>query len=87
MEIPEELGTADNDTGKGGRQLKGAGDVFYDSFVGGTSLQVGDVGDDPPHGPVPWRVSTQGIQTDLWDATKASGGWELKMPTSEDGNT
>ena len=87
LEGLEKLGTADKDNGKGGRKLKGAGDVFYDSFFGGTSLQVGDVGDDPPHGLVPGMVSTQGSQTDLWDTTKESGGWELGIPTYEDGNT
>ena len=81
------MGTADKDTGKGGRHLKVAGDVFYYIFVGATSLQVGDVGDDPSHGLGTGRVSTQGIKTDNWDTTKAPGGWELGMPISGDDNT
>ena len=51
------------------------------------AIQVGDVDDEHPHGTVPGMVSTQGSQIYHWDATKESGGWELGMPTSEDGNT
>ena len=47
------MGPSGKDTGKGGVQTKGVGDVFQGGCAGGTYFRVGDVGDDPPHGPGP----------------------------------
>ena len=33
----------------------GEGDIFQGGGSYGSSLWVGDVGDDPPHGTVPWK--------------------------------
>ena len=53
MEFTEDMGPADKDTGKGGIHPKSVRDVLYRSCAGCTNIRVGDVGDDPPHGPGP----------------------------------
>ena len=60
-EGPEELVPSDKYTGTVGSHSKGVGDVFKGGCAGGTYLWVGDVCDDPPHGPGPRGGSTQGI--------------------------
>ena len=53
------MGAVVEDIGKGGGEPKGSRDVFQGGGVGNTYFLVGDVGDDPPHGPGPgWGFNT-----------------------------
>ena len=45
--------------GAGGSPLLGIRDIFQGGSSGGVAFRVGDVGDDPPHGPSPGNVSAQ----------------------------
>ena len=56
MEDAEELGTAKKDSGMGGHQPKGLGDVFQGGSTCSAFIQVGDVGDDPLHGMGPGKL-------------------------------
>ena len=42
-----------------------------------------DMGDDPLYRPGPGGVSTQGIQTYHWEATKLAGGWDFVIIAAE----
>ena len=52
----EDMGTDGKDAGTGGRQTTVFGDVFQGSHAGGTTIQVGDVGDDSPIWAGTWGV-------------------------------
>ena len=86
LEGAEDLGKDDKDTGTGGRQPTGLGDVFQGGGAGGTPIRVGDVGDDTPHGQGPGDFSSQSLQADYRETAKAMGGWDLGVPTSGDSN-
>ena len=86
MEGAEELGTSGKDSGTGGSQFKGLGDVFQGSSVGGTLIWVVDVGADTPHGTDPRKLAAQDFHADNGEAEKATGGRELGFPTSSDIN-
>ena len=59
LEGTDELGTADKDTGTGGRQPMGIRGVFKGGVTGGPHIWVVDVGGDPLHGHSPGGGSTQ----------------------------
>ena len=80
----EYLGAAARDLGKGGGEPSGVGDVFQGGGEGGTTFRVGEVGDDPLHGPGPGGVSTQGSQADHWEAASTVIGRELGVSTFGD---
>ena len=65
------------DTGTGGRQPTGLGGVIQGSGAGGSSIQVRDVGADPPHGKVPGKFPAQGRQSDYREER-----WGLGVPTA-----
>ena len=67
LEGAEDMGPYNRDTGKGGSQHKGVGDVLKCGCAGSISIRFGDVGDDPSHGPGPGGVPTQGSQPDHWE--------------------
>ena len=52
--------TAGEDSGIGGYQPKGLGDVFQGGSAGGVFIRAGDVGADPPWDR-PWEDSSTGI--------------------------
>ena len=60
------MGAVVNSLEKGGGETKGVGDVLQGGGTGSTSLWVGDLVDDPPHGRGHWGVSTQGIYMYHW---------------------
>ena len=74
----EDLGMSVNNIGKGWGESKGVGGVFQGSISGGTTFGGGDVGDDPPYGPGPGGVPTQGRSTDQRESTHRLlyGIWE-----------
>ena len=78
MEGKEDLGMSVNNIGKGEGESKGVGGVFQGSISGGTTFGGGDVGDDPPYGPGPGGVPTQGRSTDQRESTHRLlyGIWE-----------
>ena len=86
MEGTEELDTDDEDNGMGGRHTTGLRDVLQGGGTGGSSIWVGDVGDDPPHGKGPGKFPSQGRQADYGEAAKATGGWGLGVTTTGDSN-
>ena len=73
--------------GKGGGKTKGFGNVLQCSGSEDTSLQVEEIGDDPPHGPGTGEVSTQGRQTNYWEASLKDYRWKLGVTTFGDGDT
>ena len=58
----EYLGTADEDTGIGGCQPKGLGDIFQGGGTVGAYFRVRDVGADPPAWYGPWEAFNTGSQ-------------------------
>ena len=66
----------------GGRHTTGLRDVFQGGGSYNTPIWVGDVGDYPPHGQVPGYFSEQIRQADYRETAKATGGWELGVPTA-----
>ena len=84
MEGAEELRTDGEDTGTGGNQTMGLGDVIQCSGTGGSSIRVRDVGDDPLHGNPPGKFPEQVHQADYGEASEATGGWELVVTTAGD---
>ena len=72
--------------GKGGGESKGVRDVFQGGSAGGNAFWGGEVGDNPPYGPFPGGVSTQGGFTDNWEKYLADIGRDLKISTSGDGD-
>ena len=64
----------DKDTGTGGRQPTGLGDVLQGGGTGGPSIWVRDVGDDPRHGKGPGKFPAQGLQADYGEAAEYIGG-------------
>ena len=59
LEVAEWLDTYDKDTGTGGCQTTDIRDIFQGGGVGGATIWVIDVGDDPPHGQGPGEFSAQ----------------------------
>ena len=82
----EDLGTSGKDSGTGGHQPKGLGDVFQGGSAGGYFIQVVDVGADPLHGTGPGKLPAQGFQADNAEADGAMGGCGLGVPTAGDSN-
>ena len=80
------MGAVVNNNEKGGGKTKGIGDVIQCGGAGSTSLSVGYVGDDPPHGRGHWGGSKQGIYMDHWEVSPAVSGWKLVVPTFVDGD-
>ena len=74
-EVKEELGTYVKNLGKGRGKSKGVGGIFQGSSSGVTNFWDKDVGDDPPHGPGPGGVPTQGSSTDHWEEDTEVIGW------------
>ena len=70
--------------GKVGGESKVVGDVFQGGGAGSTTFGVGDVGCDPPHGPGPGRVPTQGSSTDHWVTFPEVIGRDMGVSTSGD---
>ena len=70
----EELGMAGEDSGTGGRQTKGLGDVFKGVSAGGSFIRIRDVGDDPPHGTGHGDLLVQGFQVYNREAAEATEG-------------
>ena len=65
-EVMEEVGLAYEDIGTISRKHVGVEDLLQGSGAGGSSLRVGDMGDDPPHGPVPGGGSRIRCLQVLW---------------------
>ena len=76
------MGADGKDTGTGGRQPTGLRDVLQVGGAGGSSIRVGDMGDDPLHGKCPMKFPALGPQKDYREAAKTTGGWELEVPTA-----
>ena len=68
----------------GGRQTTGIGDIFQCGGAGSTPIWVVDVDDYPPHGHGPGGFSAHSLQADYGDTSKATGAWELGVPTNGD---
>ena len=86
MEGKEYLSAYVDNLGKGGGESKVSRDFFQGIDSGGTDFWGRDVGDDPPHGPVPGGVSTQGSSTDHWEAAPAVIVQGLGVSTTLDGD-
>ena len=84
LEGAEEMGMDGKDYGTGGNQPKGLGDIFQGGSAGGSIIQVGDVGTDPPHGTGPRKLPAQVLQEDNREAYKVTGGWGMGLPTTGD---
>ena len=82
----EDLSTAGEDTGMGGRQPTGLRDVLQGGGTGGSLILVRDVGADPPHMTVPQKLPEQGCQADYGEVAKATGGWGVVLPTTGHSN-
>ena len=74
MEGAEELGMDGEDTVTGGRQPTCLGDVIQGGGEGGSSIRVGDVGDEPQHGKGTGKFPAQGLQADYGEAAEYIGG-------------
>ena len=85
LEGTEDLVMDSKDTGMGGCHTKGIEVVFQGGGTGGTPIQVGDVGDYPPHGKGP-IFKSKICQADYGDTSNATGGWELGVTTTGDSN-
>ena len=72
------------DTGTGGRQPTVIRDIFQGGGAGGTTIRVGDMGDDTPRGQGPAEFSTHSCQADKGETAEATGVWELGVTTSGD---
>ena len=59
--------------GRGGRHPTGLWGVLQGGGAGGYSIQVGDVGAEPPHGKVPGKFIAQGRQADYGEIAKFKG--------------
>ena len=86
-EVKEDLGTVVENIGNVGGEPKGARYVIQGGGAGGTYFLVRCVGDDPPNGPDPGGVSTQGIYMDHWEAALEFAGRKLGVPTFGDGDS
>ena len=56
------------------------GDIFQGGGSGSFSIWVGDVGDDPPYGPGPGNVPSQGGPLDHGKAATVASGRNLGVP-------
>ena len=65
-------------TGRGKHVV--VGDIFQGGGSGGSSLWVGDVGNDPPHGPGPWDFPEQGVPVDHRKTSTETLGHKLGVP-------
>ena len=74
----------DKDTGTGGRQPTGLGDVLQGGGTGVSSIRFEDVGNDPTHGKVPEKFLEKGHREDQYESSKATGGWEMGLLTDGD---
>ena len=63
-----------------------SGDFLQGSSAGGTSIWIGYLGDNPPHGPGPGGFLSQGGQADYREAAPAASGWELVVTALGGGN-
>ena len=84
MEVVKDMGTDEEDTGTGGRQTTGIGDILQGSGAVGYYIRVWDLGADLSHGKVSGKFPAQVHQVDYREAAKATGGWELVVLTAGD---
>ena len=68
----------------GGSQPRGLGDVFQGGGAGGYFIWVGYVGDEPPHGIGPGKLTEQGCQVYYRETVKVLRTWGLVLPTAGD---
>ena len=80
------MGKDGKDIGTVGRQPTGLGDILQGGGAGNYPIQVGDVGDDPPHGQGPGNFTAQGCQADYREADEAIGGWGLGVTNTGESN-
>ena len=77
---------AGKDSGAGGCQTKGIGDVLQGCGTGGAAIWVRDMGADPPHGTGPGKFPTQGRKADNRETAKETVGGGLEIPTAGSSN-
>ena len=82
----DDLGTANKDTGTGGRLPTGLRDILQGCGTGGTTIWVRDAGDDSPHGQILGFFPAQSRHADYRETDEATCGWELGVPTARDKN-
>ena len=78
----KELETVGEDSRTVGFQTKGLGDVLQGGGTCGTSIWVGGVDADPPHGMGPGKPPSQGLKSDNGETAKDTGGGGMVIPTA-----
>ena len=74
------MGSVVEDLGTGRVKSTGVRDIFQGSASGGASLRIGDVGDEPPYGPVPGGFPSQGGHADYREKSLATSRRNLVVP-------
>ena len=80
------MGAVVDNIGNRGGEPNGVGGVLQVGGGGGTYFWVIDLGDEPPHGPVPGGGLAQGSHMDHSEASPEASGKKLVVPTSRDGD-